>query len=121
MYGLPKDFDGNRLVGCSLTQICFGKFQMQLHFDRNVTISVESTLLYRDPAAQQAKKIGIPDLPRVQCEVLNLLHRKIMKAFGDPGGTLTMDFGDGYVLQCLDDQPGYEAYQLNIGNETIIV
>ena len=44
-----------------------------------------------------------------------------MKAFGDDEGTLTMEFDDGHVLRCLDDQPGYEAYEIKMGDESIIV
>jgi Family of unknown function (DUF6188) len=121
MYGLPKDFDGSRLVGHFLLQICYGVGQIQLRFDETLTIAVTSSLLYKDPAVSQPKKIDIPGPPAIQSDLLNLLHHNIVKAFGDDEGTLTMEFDDGHVLQCLDNQPGYEAYEIKIGNESIIV
>ncbi|PYV51814.1 MAG: hypothetical protein DMG98_25330 [Acidobacteria bacterium] len=121
MYGLPKDFDGSRLVGRFLQQICYGVGQIQLRFDEALTIAVTSSFLYKNPAASQPKKIAIPGPPAIQCDLLHLLHHSIVKAFGDDEGTLTMEFDDGHVLRCLDDQPGYEAYEIKMGDESIIV
>ena len=47
MYGLPKDFDGSRLVGRFLLQICYGIGQVQLRFDGTLTIAVTSSLLFK--------------------------------------------------------------------------
>jgi hypothetical protein len=120
VYGLPKGFDGSRLAGRLLQQICFGLYQVQLRFDGKLTIAVESTFLYKDSSASDPKRIGIPDLPGVQSDLLRLLHHKIVSAFGDVGGTLTLEFDDGLVLQCLD-RPHYEAYQIMLGDEEIVV
>jgi Family of unknown function (DUF6188) len=122
MYGLPKDFDGSRLVGRFLQQICYGLYQIQLHFDERLTIAIESTLLYRDSAmASDPKRIHIPDVPTLRSDLLQLLHHAITNASGDQEGTLAMEFDNGHVLQCLDDQPGYEAYEIKMGDESIIV
>lgn len=119
MYGLPKDFDGGRLVGRFLEQICFGLYQIQLGFDERVTIAVSSSFLYRD-STPDPKAIEIPDLPVVQANLLQLLHHAIVKAFGNHEGTLTMEFDNGHVLQCFD-QPNYEAYEIILGDKHIIV
>ncbi len=67
------------------------------------------------------KRIDIPDLPSVQSDLLYLLHRQIVKAFGEDAGTLAIVFDNGYTLRCLDDKPGYEAYEIKIGDDQIIV
>jgi len=121
MYGLPKDFKGEFLVGRFLEQICFGLYQVQLRFDQRVTIAVESTFLYKDSLASEPRKIGIPDLPAIQSDLLQLLHHKIVNAFGNEEGTLTMEFDHGHILLCLDDEPAYEAYQIIQGEDQIIV
>jgi hypothetical protein len=121
MYGLPKDFDCGRLVGRFLEQICYGLYQIQLRFDQALTISVESSFLYKDPAAPQPKRIDIPGGPAIQSCLLHLLHHTIVKASGDDEGTLTLEFDNGHVLQCLENEGPYESYQINIGDRLIIV
>jgi hypothetical protein len=121
MYGLPENFDGSRLVGRFLLQICFGLYQIQLHFDERLTISIESTLLYRYSMTSDPKRIHIPDTPTFRSDLLQLLHHTITGASGNQEGTLTIEFDNGHVLQCLDDQAGYEAYEIRIGDDSIIV
>jgi hypothetical protein len=120
MYGLPKDFDGSRLVGRSLWQICFGLGQIQLRFDERVTVLVTSSFVYKDSAIPDPKTIEIPDLPAVQSMLLQLLHCTIVNASGDQEGTLTLEFDNGHVLQCCD-RSHYEAYEIILGDQHIIV
>lgn len=121
MYGLPEGFDGTRLIGRFLLQISFGRYQIQLRFDEKVTIAVESGFVYRDSSTSAPRAIDIPDLPATQSELLQLLHHKVVNAFGDKEGTLTLEFDHGAALQCLDDEPCYEAYQIMLGDIEITV
>lgn len=121
MYGLPKDFDGSRLVGRFLEQICFGLYQIQLRFDKEVTIAVTSSFVYKDSATSDAKTISFPDPPEVKSQLLQLLHCTIVKASGDQEGTLTLEFDNGHILQCLDDSSCYEAYEIIFPDKHIIV
>jgi len=120
MYGLPKDFDGKRLVGHELVQVCFGLYQIQLHFHERLSIFVESAFLYSDSPTSETTKIALPDLPQTQAKLLQLLQHTIVNAYGDKKGTLTLAFDNGHVLQCLE-RPDYEAYQIQQGDELIIV
>ncbi len=45
MYGLPKDFNGNQLIGRMLQQVCFGLYQIQLTLRSRVYIGVTSSFL----------------------------------------------------------------------------
>jgi hypothetical protein len=121
MYGLPKDFDYGRLGGRFLEQLCFGIGQIQLRFDQRVTIAVTSSLVYRQSPTSHPKTIEIADLPIVRSNLLDLLHHTITDAFGSDEGTLTLEFDDGQVLQFLDPDPHYEAYEIHFGDEQIIV
>ena len=120
MYGLPKDFDGSRLVGCFLVQICFGVGQIQLRFDKELTIAVTNSFVYKDSKSPDPKTIEIPGLPVVQSRLLQLLHCTIVNASGDQEGTLTLEFDNGHVLQCCD-RSHYEAYEIILGDEHLIV
>ena len=121
MYGLPKDFDGSRLIGCFLEQICYGIAQIQLRFDKRLVIAVTSSLLYKDPALDIPKRIDIPGEPAIQYDLLHLLHHTIVRAFGDDKGTLTIEFDRGHILQCLEHDDPYESYEIIFGDEIIIV
>lgn len=121
MYGLPKEFDATTLVGQLLVQVCFGVGQIQLHFDKSLTIAVTSAFWYRDSAASGPQRINIPGSHAVQCHLLQLLHRTILSARGDEFGTLTLEFDSGHTLELLDENPAYEAYQIRIGEKLIVV
>ena len=121
MYGLPYDFDGTKLVGRSLLQACFGLYQLQLHFDGDLAISVESAVAYKQDPTGDLKRISVPDIPGSPPPLLKLLGRKIVNVVGDDKGTLTLEFDDGQMFQCLEEGDKYESYQINIGKNLIIV
>jgi hypothetical protein len=118
MYGLPKNFEGAQLVGHSLWQICFGKYQIQLHFDKELSIAVTSELSYQKSLDSNPLTIDFPVAP--QSDLMQLLHHSIVNAFGDDEGTLTLEFDNGHIVRCFD-QSHYEAYQIKQGNQEIIV
>ncbi len=121
MYGLPKDFDGGKLAGRFLQQICFGLAQIQLRFDESLVIAVESAFLYKESrSSKPALRINIPGAPADQCMLLQLLHHTILDASGNAEGTLILRFDNGDVLQCLD-RPYYEAYQITQGDDLTVV
>jgi len=117
MYGLPKDFKGEFLVGRTLELICFAQYQVNLHFDENVSIVVESALSHQESSNSAIRRVKIPV---AQSDLMVLLGHSILKAFGDDEGTLTIEFDNGRVLQCFD-QPAYEAYHIIQGEDEIIV
>jgi hypothetical protein len=121
MYGLPKDFDGSRLIGRFLEQICYGLHQIQLRFDQRLTISVESAFLYCDPSMREPKRINIPGEPAMQSDLLHLLHHTIVKAWGEDEGTLALEFDNHHILRCLEKDGPYESYQISMGEQLIIV
>ncbi len=121
MYGLPEDFDGTKFVGRVLLQVCFGLYQLQLHFDGELSISVQSAVAYKQDRTGDLKRLSVPEIPASPPPLLKLLEHKIVKAFGDDKGTLTLEFDDGQMLQCLEEGSKYESYDINLGKSLIIV
>jgi Family of unknown function (DUF6188) len=118
MYGLPNDFNADFFCGCSLEQICFTQNQLTFHFDRGVTVVVESAIVYGDQAR------GVPEtvhrIPLQNSSIMHLLGGRVLNAFAD-AGDLNLVFENGAKLKCLDDTPQYEAYQIiNNGNVIIV-
>jgi hypothetical protein len=48
MYGLEKEIDLSFLTSRELIQVAIGSFQVQFHFDEDVTVSVEAGFRYFD-------------------------------------------------------------------------
>jgi hypothetical protein len=117
MYGLPKDFNAAIFVGRNLEMIRFNENQVYLNFDQKLSIAVEDALSYQDKATLAPRTIEVPVL---QSDLMQLLGHSITKASGNDEGTLTMEFDNGHILQCLDG-PHYEAYHIFQGHDEIIV
>jgi hypothetical protein len=118
MFGLPKDFNADRLVGRTLEMICFNENQIYFHFDEKLTIEVVGSLGYQRWPAQEPEIVEVPVL---QSNLMQLLGHSTTKAFGDDKGTLTLEFEDGQILQYLGDTPMYECYHIIQGDHRIIV
>jgi hypothetical protein len=118
MYGLPKDFDAPSLIGLTLEMVCFNISQIYLHFDHHVMITVEGTLTYQSKLNGNVQKLSPPV---VETNLMQLVGHKVTHAVGTPDGTLSLTFDNGHVVECLDDSPDYESYQIAIGGKTVVV
>ena len=65
MYGLSDDVNLSFLVGRELQQICVGLYQVQLNFDENTWVHMESALRVTTPTGEE---ILIEDLRHAVCE-----------------------------------------------------
>ena len=119
MYGLPENFDGSFLIGRNLEMICFNANQIYLHFDGQVTITIEGTFSHQH--AQSESDTAVISVPVSQSDLMQLLEHQISAISGDKDGTLTLVFDDGQILRCYDQFPDYESYQIRHGDKVIIV
>ena len=119
MYGLPKDFDATRFVGCTLEQVSFSANTVHLSFEERVSITIESSFSH-----SSSENSGCSELMRVppsESRLMQLVGKRIEHAQGDEDGTLTLRFSNDHILVCHDDLPMYEAYRMTFGDEEIIV
>lgn len=119
MYGLPENFEGSFLIGRNLEMICFNANQVYLHFDGDVTITIEGTFSHQQAQAQS--NAIVISLPVSESDLMQLLEHKISAISGDKDGTLTLVFDDGQILRCYDQFPNYESYQIRYGDKVTIV
>ena|SRR6266851_6360151 len=118
MYGLPVDFNSEFLVGRVLEQVCFNENQISLRFDADVGITIEGAYAYQDtPLAEDAPTMHAP---ASSSRLMQLLGHSVSRAEGTPEGTLSLFFENGHALRCFDT-PGYESYQIRLGDRVIIV
>ena len=118
MYGLPIDFEPRAFVGQELVQVSFTINTVHLIFDKDTTITIESTYavgLSPDTAAMKQSP------PVKSSNLMALLGRKVTEANATVEGTLTLVFEGHEHLWCFDDSEQYESYHIRIQEREIIV
>lgn len=113
MYGLPPDFDPQPLVGRTLEMVCFAAYQLFLHFDGAVLISVGSAYSYPDEQRHT--------LPVSTSALMALIGQAVTGAEGTTDGTLSLQFATGETLRIFDNSPVYESYSIAFGDRVIYV
>jgi hypothetical protein len=119
MYGLPKQFDSAFLIGRTLEQVSFNQNQIYLHFDGDVSITIEGSFAHYQPESQSGMKVL--EVPVLESDLMKLLGFSISKVLTDKEGTLGLLFANGRMLKCFDKSPQFESYQIRHGVKTIIV
>lgn len=119
MYGLPMNFSATFLNGRTLEQICFNQNQISLHFDSEVTITIESAFAHQQPESEE--EVKLLEVPVLQSDLMQLLGRSVSRASGTDDGTLVLVFENGHTLKCFDTSREFESYQIRHGTSVIIV
>lgn len=118
MYGLPSDLDLGFIVGSTLLQVCIGQNEVILRFDMEISITIESRFLVRDPSGHEAV---FESAPRGAASLVNLLAESVVGVNGDEDGTLRLSFGKGGILEVYDASKEYESYQIQHGRVIHVV
>ncbi len=113
MYGLPKGFDGSFLVGHVLEVVCFAKYQIYLHFDEKITITVVSAFSYKNDL--------LANVPAQESNLMELIGSSVSSVSGDENGTRSLLFNNGQTLKIYDTSTQYESYAIANGGKEIIV
>lgn len=92
------------LVGKHLLQVAVGQHQVQLHFDDNVSISIECALCCAGVTTSDATHQG-----KLLIDLLGLV---IVSGRIDDDDRLTITFGNGTEVTLIPDDPRFEAYSL---------
>ena len=116
MFGLPDDFDASFFVGAVLLQICIGFHEVVLRFDRDVQLTFEGNV--RVSAGAEFETFERP--PDAGAALVAALQQRVSSASGLKDGTLSLEF-DTVSLVVLDSEERYESYQIQHGDEVIVV
>jgi hypothetical protein len=109
MFGLERDVDLSFLRGRECIQVCVGLYQVILHLDESIHLSIESTCQLN---GKVVKTYG---------RLCSLLGQEVVAVRQEGGGSLVMTFNKGDVLEITDDNPGTESYQISAPGVDIIV
>ena len=118
MYGLPAELDLNFLVGPTLLQVCIGENEVILNFDGEISITIESTFLVRDPNGLETV---FEDSQSAAGSLVKLVSDTIAKVHGQEDGTLRLWFTKGDFLEIYDSFESYESYQIQHGTKIFVV
>ncbi len=119
MYGVPKDFDSSRLIGCVLDVVSFSVNTVHFAFSDDVSITVESC--FRHSSAVLPNDPVVVHVPVSESNLMQLLGAKIEAVNLTTEGSLILLFDNGHCLDLIDDSTSYEAYRIRIGAEEIVV
>jgi hypothetical protein len=118
MHGLPKDINLSFLKSRELIQICFGAYQVQFNFDKNVRIYVNNAFSYADAVGIVSEmKSGASATVLVD----KLIGKTVTEVSPSEDGTLQITFNNGEKLTFCDDNKAYECYEILNGEKTIPV
>jgi len=118
MHGLPANFDSSSLVGIKLSQVCFTANTVSLFFEKDVSITIMGSFIYRDKLSPAVNKQRIP---LSSSNLMSLVSKVVRLAEAREDGTLILHFENEHALMLLDDSREYESYVIRIGNKEIIV
>lgn len=118
MYGLPDNFALDSFREATLIQVCLGQYQVQLRFDQNRGVSIETRYTVHDASGEQQEFVDVTD---GAAALAALLGSRIDRATGTTDGTLTLMFVTGAKVIVYDDSDQYESYQINDGDRLIVV
>lgn len=120
MYGLKKEIDLSFLTGRELIQVAIGSFQVQFHFDEDVSVYVEAEFRYFDGQQEWIWKQE-PSSPQVAGRTVAMLGASIISFERSEDGTLALTFSNRHRLTILDSFREYESYQITRPGHNIIV
>lgn len=119
MYGLSKNVDLSFLRGAELQQVCIGRNELILNFDRDVRITILSSLGVSCPRGVYSTNHS--DVVVGGIKIVGLLNDVILDAEATDEGDLMMTFESGWAITAIDDSDEYESFWIAHGAEQIIV
>lgn len=118
MYGLPRNFDASVFVGQELSLVSFSTNTVNLVFDDQHSITIESSFTY----TTSANTVEIAQaIPGIFSGVMGLIGKTVIRAEAHANGLLVLSFEGGGMITCRDDSDDYESYHIRIGQKQIDV
>lgn len=118
MYGLSATEDLSFFVGVDLLQVCVGKNEVILNFDRGVRVTVLSDLAVTNASGRSDR---YDDPIEAAKALLDLLHDSVKNAQATGEGGLRIDFASGRAVEVFDTSLQYESFSISAGKKEIVV
>jgi hypothetical protein len=118
MYGLDPNIQLGFLRGKTLEQACFGLHDLILHFDQDISISIESSIAVGQHGQTLVRHRSYQEVSR---ELLHLLNKVVIEVHWTTEGTVSLVFDHGAIVEIYDDSVEFESYSINSGSGLIVV
>jgi hypothetical protein len=127
VYGIPATTDLSFLRDKTLTQVCFGPYDLQLNFCEEITnITATSTIGYGLAVGTYAErsigpKEGFVPVQDDPFPLLRLLMKTVTEVSWTAEGTLTLEFEGAVRVQFYDDLGPYECYTITHNDDFFVM
>ncbi len=115
MFGVPSNLDLKHFTGVECTQVCLGLHQVQIHFAKAVSISIEGRWELCDSDGEildQSK-----NLKQQECMRLHVIvGRTVVETRIAAPKSITIVFDNGLVLEVFDSSHEFESFQIQPGD-----
>ncbi|MEM6748879.1 MAG: hypothetical protein AAGA57_09340 [Planctomycetota bacterium] len=115
---INSETDLSFFVGEELTGLLFGRHHLIFHFGDDVSIGIESEIEVRVGNAPGVRFLDLIDSSQ---HLVKLLALKIIYAKHEMPYTLALTFENSVTVRVFGDVYGYESYQINFGDNVIVV
>lgn len=117
MNGLPQDIDLAPLAAVTVTQLCFGEHQLQIHFANDSLIAIEGVCILLEYGQPE---IRIEQFGSAATALCRMLGERIASAARTSDGGLTLTLANGTALSLLRESPEHESFQLVLRGATYV-
>jgi hypothetical protein len=118
MYGFPRDFDAEVLVGRELSSVTFAENLISLQWDEIVSVTILGSISYRVGLGTEEHT----DSPPVsESRLVALVGRSVVASRIESPRRLVLLLEHAGSITLLDDSDAYESYIIQIGDRQIVV
>jgi hypothetical protein len=118
MYGLDKSVDISFLTDRVLIQLCLGKHDVILHFDSDVTISVQGAITVFN-SQEWLSRDGMES--KWLYSLFELLDMRVVESINCGSGEVELVFDRGRKIRLVDNDRHYESYQITAPGIVLVV
>ena len=118
MYGLAASEDLSFFVGVDLLQICVGKNELILNFDKGVRLTILSDFAVESVSGTLDR---FDDPVTGAAAVIGFLHETVEGANATEEGSLRVRFTCGRSMLVFDTSRQYESFLISAGERQIVV
>lgn len=103
----------NIIVGKKVELLCFGQYSVYVHFEGNITLTVEGQFHHTHNSTEEEYQA---ESPITKSSLMTILESSVATASIDQGGALQVVFSNGDRLN-VHKCPEFESYRLKIRGE----
>jgi hypothetical protein len=118
MYGIPIDFPKDIFLGKTIEMISFSVNQVTVHFDADISISIESSF----SLTSSGEECTVQVFPLKSSNLIRIIGQRVEDIkFEDSYKTVLIFLTEGDELRCYDDSTEYESLKINLPDREIII